>query len=97
MLRFQRVHLMQFVQKRFVSAHQLIFEAAQKEYGVCSTYSFNVNIKIRYKVSIITLVRYRLEFNLGLLSAYKLMCSMEMLYEKKLEQFEIMENQLKVS
>ena len=31
MLRFQRVHLMQIEQKRFVSAHQFIFEAAQNK------------------------------------------------------------------
>ena len=35
MLRFQRVNLMQFEQKRFVSAHQLIFDAAQNN-KVCA-------------------------------------------------------------
>ena len=45
MLRFQRVHLMQFEQKRFVSAHQLIFEAAQKEYGVCIQSQYNKSDK----------------------------------------------------
>ena len=70
------------------------FEFAPQPTSQLMQYSFKGNIKIRYKVSILTLVEYPLEFNLGLLSAYKLMRSIEVLYQKKLVQFEIMENQL---